>query len=84
VHARVVVWQKTDTVRVPLSAIFRDGDGWAVFAIEGDRAHKRLIAIGHRGDREAEVLSGIAEGDRVVVHPGDRLTDGAGVKPLGR
>ncbi len=84
VHARVVVWQKTDTVRVPLSAIFRDGDGWAVFAIEGDRAHKRLIEIGHRGDREAEVLSGIAEGDRVVVHPGDRLTDGARVKPLGR
>jgi HlyD family secretion protein len=83
VHARVVVWQKPDAVRVPLSAIFRDGDGWAVFAIHGDRAHKRMIEIGHRGDREAEVLSGLAEGDRVVVHPGDRLTDGARVKLLG-
>ena len=82
VHARVVVWQKADAVRVPLSAIFRDADGWAVFAIHGDRAHKRTIELGHRGDREAEVLSGIAEGDRVVVHPGDRLTDGARVKPL--
>jgi HlyD family secretion protein len=84
VHARVVVWQKTDAVRVPLSAIFRDGDAWAVFAIGEDRAHKRLIEIGHRGDREAEALSGIAEGDRVVVHPGDRLTDGARVTPLGK
>jgi hypothetical protein len=84
VHARVVVWQKADAVRVPLSAIFRDGDAWAVFAIAGDRARKRVIEIGHRGDREAEALSGIAEGDRVVVHPGDRLTDGAQVKPLGR
>jgi HlyD family secretion protein len=84
VHARVVVWQKADAVRVPLSAIFRDGDRWAVFVIGRDRAEKRVIEIGHRGDREAEALSGIAEGDQLVVHPGDRLTDGARVKPLGR
>jgi HlyD family secretion protein len=84
VHARVVVWQKSDAVRVPLSAIFRDGDRWAVFVMAGDRAHKRLIEVGHRGDREAEVLSGIAEGDPLIVHPGDRLTDGARVKPLAR
>jgi HlyD family secretion protein len=84
VHARVVVWQKADAVRVPLSAIFRDGDRWAVFALSGDRAHKRVVEIGHRGDRETEALSGVAEGDQVVAHPGDRLTDGARVKALGK
>lgn len=84
VHARVVVWQKAGAMRVPLSAIFRDGDSWAVFAISEGRAQERTIEIGHRGDREAEVLSGIADGERVVVHPGDRLTDGARVKQLGR
>ena len=83
VHARVVVWQKPDALRVPLSALFRDGDRWAVFLVSADRAVKRTVDIGHRGDREAEVLSGLAEGDRVVVHPGDRLTGGARVKPLG-
>ncbi|MFT3771463.1 MAG: efflux RND transporter periplasmic adaptor subunit [Minicystis sp.] len=83
VHARVVVWQKADAIRVPLSALFRDGDRWAVFVVSGDRAQKRAVEIGHRGDREAEVLSGLAEGDQVVVHPGDRLTDGARVKRVG-
>jgi HlyD family secretion protein len=83
VHARVVVWQKPDAVRVPLSALFRDGDRWAVFVIAGDRAQKRTLEIGHRGDREAEVTSGLTEADRVVVHPGDRLTDGARVLPTG-
>ena len=77
VHARVVVWQKQDAVRVPLSALFRDGDRWAVFVVAGDRAQKRPIEIGHRGDREAEVLTGLTESDRVIVHPSDRLTDGA-------
>lgn len=84
VHARVVVWQKPDAVRLPLSALFRDGDRWAVFVIAGERAAKRHVEIGHRGDREAEALAGVAEGDRVVTHPGDRLTDGARVEPIGR
>lgn len=83
VHARVVVWQKADAVRVPLSALFRDGDRWTVFVLAADRAQKRAVEIGHRGEREAEVLSGLEENERVVVHPGDRLTDGARVKPLG-
>lgn len=82
VHARIVVWQSADAVRVPLSALFRDGDRWAVFVIDGDRAKKRAVEIGHRGDREAEVVSGAAEGDRVITHPGDRVKDGARVRAL--
>lgn len=76
VHARIVVWQKADAIRVPLSALFRDGDRWAVLVVAKDRAELRGVEIGRRGDREAEVLSGLVEGERVIVHPGDRLTHG--------
>lgn len=82
VHARVVVWQKPDAIRVPLSALFRDGDHWAVFVVAGGRAALRAVEIGHRGDREAEALSGVAEGERVIAHPADRLTGGARVEAL--
>jgi HlyD family secretion protein len=51
--------------------------------IAADRAQKRAVEIGRRGEREAEVLSGLAEGDRVVVHPGDRLEGGVRIKILG-
>ncbi|MFO0590195.1 MAG: HlyD family efflux transporter periplasmic adaptor subunit [Polyangiaceae bacterium] len=81
VHARVVVWQKPDAIRVPLSALFRDGDRWAVFVLATDRVKKRVIEIGHRGDRDAEVTSGLDESEQVVVHPSDRLVDGARVLP---
>lgn len=84
VHARIVVWQKGDAIRVPLSALFRDGDRWAVFVVAADRAQKRIIEIGRRGDREAEVLSGLGEGDQVIIHPGDRLAPGARIKVLAR
>ena len=31
---------------------------------------------GHRNNRTAEVLSSFSEGDRVVLHPSDRVKDG--------
>jgi HlyD family secretion protein len=81
VEARVVVADLPDVLRVPLSALFRSGDAWAVFAITGDKANVVPISLGHRNDRWAEVLSGLSEGARVVLHPGDRLRDGIAVEP---
>jgi len=49
--------------------------------VDGDRARRTLLKIGHQTGQDAEVLSGIAEGARVVLHPGDTLSDGARVKP---
>ena len=37
------------------------------------------IQIGQRNAIEAEVLSGLAEGDQVIVHPGDAVADGVSV-----
>jgi HlyD family secretion protein len=76
VEVRVVQWEG-DVVKAPVSALFRQGDGWAVFAVGADGiVRRRLVTIGHRGGIEAEVLSGVAEGDRVVIHPSDRVADG--------
>jgi HlyD family secretion protein len=76
VEVRVVVWEAPDVVRVPGSALFRRADGWAVFVEERGRARLREVAIGQRGAFETEVRSGLAPGERVVLHPSDRLADG--------
>lgn len=77
VIVRVVVWQGEDVLTVPLGALFRHGDNWAVYALENDRAVRRIVQIGERSLREAQVLSGLAVNDRIVLHPSDRLSDGA-------
>ncbi len=79
VQARIVVWQGADVVKVPLGALFRDGDEWAVFVASEGRARLRRIAVGHRNDAEAEVLSGLEAGERVVLHPSDLVRDGVRV-----
>jgi HlyD family secretion protein len=75
VEASLVAWEGDDVLRVPVSALFRVDGNWAVFAVEEGRAHTRRIELGHRGRREAEVLHGLAVGDRVVLYPSDEVTD---------
>ena len=80
VEVRVITWQSPGVLKVPLSALFRRGDDWNVFIAETDRAIRRNVKIGHRSDLEAEVLDGLREGEQVIVHPGNELTDASRIR----
>jgi HlyD family secretion protein len=80
VEVRVVVWQTPRVLRVPVSALVRHGGGWAVYVVTGGRAHLALVEVGHRSSSDAEVLTGLAEGVMVVLHPSDRVADGVRVR----
>jgi len=67
-------------LRVPSSALFRRGEGWAAFVVDGSLARRREVEIGARGPFLAEVKDGLAAGERVVLHPSDRLADGVRVQ----
>ena len=68
---------------VPVSALFRKGEDWAVFTVRDGRARTTVVQFGHRNNRQAEVLSGLSPGDVVVLHPTDRVRDGERVAPRG-
>jgi HlyD family secretion protein len=80
VEARFVLWQSDDVLKVPNGAVFRRGDGWAVYRVDGRKARLAPVAIGHRGETEVEIVSGLSPGDNVAVHPGDRVKDGVKVE----
>lgn len=74
---RIRLWSAADVLKLPVSALVRDGDRWSVFTVDaGGRARRRRVELGPMNDREAVVLNGLAAGDRVIVHPGDRVEDG--------
>jgi HlyD family secretion protein len=75
VVASIVVWEGNGVLKVPGSSLFRRGDGWSVFVVDGGRARRREVEIGHRNATEAEVVRGLAEGDFVILHPGDLVRD---------
>ncbi len=79
VVAHITVWQRASVLRVPSSAMFRHGDGWAVFAARDGRALLTPIRIGRSNDEVAEVLGGLRDGDHVIAHPSDRIANNARV-----
>ncbi|TIW20654.1 MAG: HlyD family efflux transporter periplasmic adaptor subunit, partial [Mesorhizobium sp.] len=79
VIVHVTIWKSDDVLTVPVAALFRLGDDWAVFAVGDGRARTTIIKVGQRNNRTAEILSGVSAGDRVVLHPSDRISEGVAV-----
>ncbi|WP_445504392.1 efflux RND transporter periplasmic adaptor subunit [Microvirga sp. G4-2] len=79
VVVHVTTWGADNVLTVPVSALFRSGEEWAVFTVKDGRARTAPVRIGHRNSRQAEVLSGLSAGDSVVLHPSDRIRDGVAV-----
>lgn len=76
VEAAIVVWEEAAVLRVPASAVFRRGEGWAVFRLEGGVARLRSVEAGKRNGLDVQIVRGLAVGDRVIAHPSDRVVDG--------
>jgi len=76
VDARVVIDQVEQVVRVPLGALFRNGNEWSVFIVRDGRAWLQPVELGIRGDEVAEVKGGLSPGDQVVLFPNRELSNG--------
>ena len=46
----------------------------------GGNEIRSLLVVGHRGESEAEVVGGLRPGERVILYPSDRVTDGLRVR----
>ncbi len=62
-------------------ALFRNETGWAVFVAEAGVAVQRPVEVGQQTGRAVEIVSGLAAGETVIVHPACSLTAGARVEP---
>ena len=80
VEAHVVVFRQDAALKAPVGALFRDGPGWAVFVLDGERTQKRPVKVARRNSLEAMIDDGLKAGERVVVYPSDALKDGARVR----
>ena len=81
VEVRIVVWEREDVLRVPASALFREGDDWLVFVARDGKAVRQPLQLGRRNGLEGEVLQGLEAADLVIVHPSDTVADGVDIVP---
>ncbi len=79
IEVKIVVWEDKDALIAPSSALFRDGEEWAVFVVTDGVAEFRRIGIGRNNGISAQVLSGLESGEKVILYPSTELNDGVTV-----
>lgn len=80
VEVSIVVWESSEEIVAPLGALFRDGERWATFVVSEGRARLRRVTIGERSSSHAQITGGLAEGERVIVFPSDKINEGVRVR----
>lgn len=74
-EVRIVLWEGSNVLTVPLTALVRDGDRWALYVEQEGRAEHRTVELGRKTDFEAEVVDGLEEGERLIRYPTDKVVD---------
>jgi len=80
VDVQIVTGEKSDTLVVPRASVIREGERRYVYVLEGGRARRREVRVGLLGLTEVEVLSGVREGEEVILPGSARLTEGLRVR----
>jgi cobalt-zinc-cadmium efflux system membrane fusion protein len=78
VEVAIVADQRSNALIVPAAAIVREEDKTFVFVVDSDnKAHRRAVVAGLSSGEEAQIVSGVREGEKVVVKGYEELPDGA-------
>lgn len=76
VEVRIAIWHADKALVVPAGALFREGNDWKTFTYQAGSARLVTLQAGHSDGRFTEVLTGLNEGDQVLLHPPDTVRDG--------
>lgn len=76
-ETNIIIRETTEALLLPSGAVIQ-GNVWQV---EEDKLVKRKVAIGAKGIKETEILSGIEADDVIVLKPKAELEEGLKVRP---
>lgn len=80
IEARITVNQLDKALLIPNNALFRFEQQWHVLVVNNGTAELRKVKVGLQNESQAEVLSGLKEGERVIEYPSDQLKPGTPVR----
>lgn len=78
---RVETFRADDVLVVPQSALFRNNSTWCTYVVRQGVVALQPIEVGHRDKTSAEIVSGLQEGEQVIVHPSAKVAPGVRVVP---
>lgn len=80
IYGEIEIATRANSISVPAESLIPDGDLFKVFVVDAKSvAHARPVTVGARGPKTAEILKGLAAGERVVTYGAYGLDDGTTV-----
>ena len=80
VYGIIEVGTRPSSIAIPIDAIIPDGDTFKVFVVDAKNvAHARVVTVGAKDTKQAEILKGLTPGERVVTFGAYGLDDGVTV-----
>ncbi len=80
IYGDIEIATRTNSISVPVEALIPDGDQFKVFVVDAKNvAHARPVTVGARDQKKAEILKGLAPGERIVTYGAYGLDDGSTV-----
>lgn len=77
----ILLSQVNNVINVPVECIRTDkNDRNFVYIVQGDKAVEKEVKLGLQSDIAAQVLSGVSEGDKVILNPSTSIQNGSFVK----
>jgi HlyD family secretion protein len=81
VEGRIELWQTPKALTIPAGSLFRKGSAWAVFRNDHGIARSAIVEVGHHNGEVAEILSGLAEGEEIIIYPPDSVRENKRIQP---
>ena len=78
----ISVWEGTDVLRAPSTALFRVSDKWCAFVIRDGRAHLVNLETGASDANWTVIKRGLSPGDKVLPQPSDTISEGTPIAVL--
>jgi HlyD family secretion protein len=72
----ILLSESKNVLTVPITALFREQQKWAIYAVVDERVEKRHLTLGNMNHFFAEVMSGMEENQAYVLHPNDQIATG--------
>lgn len=82
VEAHVIVWEAANTLKVPVGALFRQGEEWATFVVSDGVARLRTVKVGRSSGSETQITDGLKQGEEVILYPGNRVKNNQRVRVI--
>ncbi len=80
IYGEIEIGTRPNSISIPVEALIPAGDSFKVFVVDAKKvAHARPVTVGARDQKEAEILKGLAAGERIVTYGAYGLDEGSTV-----